>query len=167
MPPSGEQRKSIVWRILSWASWLAAASSADTLKNNSWRQTPTFIIIIVNFYFEIIQQLNKLQTASCIVYVTVQTSRTLDDVLFETHGVSPQEDLQRVGGVLQLELHQQAELQQLNTESCRPKNQRHLQPDSFQRKTNRLDQTWDQQRWEDKEPFTKLVKFYHIWKNWF
>lgn len=47
-------------------------------------------------------------------------------MLFETHGVSPQEDLQRVGGVLQLELHQQAELQQLDAESCRPE-----EPETF------------------------------------
>lgn len=73
-------------------------------------------------------QLNKLQ----VVSVTVQTDWTRSrvsrtwDVLFETHGVSPQEDLQRVGGVLQLELHQQAELQQLNAESCRPE-----EPETF------------------------------------
>lgn len=35
-----------------------------------------------------------------------------------THCVPPQENLQRVGGILQLELHQQHELQQLHNEHC-------------------------------------------------
>lgn len=73
---------------------MAAASSADTPKNDSCGDT------------------------SCH-FVSVQFSLILPEwAELRTHGVSPQEDVQRVGGVQQLELHEEDKLQRLNAERC-------------------------------------------------
>lgn len=57
----------------------------------------------------------------------------LNRVMNQTHGVSPQENIQRVGGVLQLQLKQQDESQQLNAKRCGSDEQRRQRCEVYSR----------------------------------